>query len=231
MTNPARPDGPAADPRHLLVIGAGPGLGGGIARRFAQGGYHLTLLARHADGLAKLAGDLAGTGAAAGTVAADAGDPAGLRAALTALYAGAGPPGVLVYNASMLTPDSLLSSDVARLHQAYDVDVVGAIVATQVAAPAMRAAGGGTIVFTGGGWADHPGPAWGTVSLGKAALRSAATMLGAGLAGDGIRVASITIAGQIRPGTPFSPDRIAEKYWSVVQSQGTWQSEFRFDGT
>ena len=39
MTNSARPDGPAVDPRHLLVIGAGPGLGGAIARRFAQGGY------------------------------------------------------------------------------------------------------------------------------------------------------------------------------------------------
>jgi hypothetical protein len=34
----------------------------------------------------------------------------------------------------MLMPGSVLSSDVARLHQAYDVDVVGAIVATQVAA-------------------------------------------------------------------------------------------------
>jgi len=231
MTNSARPDGPAVDPRHLLVIGAGPGLGGAIAHRFAQGGYHLTLLARRTDGLAKLASDLADAGAAVDTVAADASDPEGLRATLTSLYAGTGAPGVLVYNASMLTPDSLLSSDVAHLHQAYDVDVVGAIVATQVAAPAMRAAGGGTILFTGGGWADHPGPAWGTVSLGKAALRPAATMLGAELAGDAIRVASITIAGQIRPGTPFSPDHIAEKYWSVVQSDGTWQSEFRFDGT
>jgi NAD(P)-dependent dehydrogenase (short-subunit alcohol dehydrogenase family) len=96
MTDSARPDGPAADPRHLLVIGAGTGA-----------------------------------------------------------------PGVLVYNASMLTPDSLLSSDVAHLHQAYDVDVAGAIVATQVAAPAMRAAGGGTILFTGGGWAastEHEPP-------------------------------------------------------------------------
>ncbi len=225
MTNSARRDGPAVDPRHLLVIGAGPGLGGGIAHRFAQGGYHLTLLARRTDGLAKLASDLADTGAAVDTVAADASDPAGLRATLTSLYARPGAPGVLVYNASMLTPDSLLSSDVAHLH------LVGAIVATQVAAPAMRAAGGGTILFTGGGWADHPGPAWATVSLGKAALRPAATMLGADLAHDGIRVASITIAGQIRPGTPFSPDQIAEKYWSVVQSDGTWQNEFRFDGT
>ena len=62
-------------------------------------------------------------------------------------------------------------------------------------------------------------------------MRPAATMLGAALAGDGIRVASSTIAGQIRLGTPFSPDQIAERYWSVVRSDGTWQSEFRFDGT
>jgi short-subunit dehydrogenase len=115
MTNPARSDGPAADPRHLLVIGAGPGLGGAIAHRFAQGGYRLTLLARYTDGLAKLASDLADTGAGVDTVAADASDPQGLRATLTSLYASPGAPGVLVYNASMLTPDSLLSSDIARL--------------------------------------------------------------------------------------------------------------------
>jgi short-subunit dehydrogenase len=70
MTNSARPDGPAVDPRHLLVIGADPGLGGAIAHRFAQGGYHLTLLARRTDGLTKLASDLADAAAAVGTVAA-----------------------------------------------------------------------------------------------------------------------------------------------------------------
>jgi len=75
MTNSARRDGPAVDPCHLLIIGAGPGLGGGIAHRFAQGGYHLTLLARRTDGLAKLASDLADAGAAVDTVAADASDP------------------------------------------------------------------------------------------------------------------------------------------------------------
>ena len=125
MTNPARPDGPAAS-APPAGHRAGPGLGGALAHRFAQGGYHLTLLARHTDGLAKLASDLAHAGAAASAVAADASDPEGLRATLTSLYASTGAPGVLAYNASMLTPGSLLSSDVARLHQAYDVDVVGA---------------------------------------------------------------------------------------------------------
>ena len=96
--------------------------------------------------------------------------------------------------------------------------------------PAMRAAGFGTILVTGGGFADHPIPALATVSLGKAALRSAATMLGADLEPDGIRVATLTIAGTIVAGTSFDPERIAERYWEVVHVEGPWQAEFRFTG-
>ena len=114
-----------------------------------------------------------------------------------------GAPGVIIYNAVMGTPDKLLESTVEHLQTAYAVDVISAIVLTQVAAPAMRAAGCGTIMVTGGGFADHPIPALATISLGKAALRSAATMLGADLEPDGIRVATLTIAGQIVAGTAF----------------------------
>ena len=221
----------SVDPRHLLIIGAGPGLGASIGRRFAQGSYHVTLLARSADGIKKVAEDLAGTDGAVETVTADAGDPDGLRATLASLYEGASAPGVLVYHASQAAPDTLLGSDVAALHKAYDVDVVSGVVAAQVAAPAMRTAGGGTILFTGGGFADHPVPALATLSVGKAAMRAAATLLGAELADANVRVASITILGQIAPGTPFAPDRIAERYWTIVQSADGWQSEFRYDGT
>ena len=127
-------------------------------------------------------------------------------------------------------PDQLLSSTVAHLQEAYAVDVIGAIVVAQEAAPAMKAAGFGTIIFTGGGFADHPVPALATVSLGKAALRSAATMLGVDLGPDGIRVATFTIAGQIAAGTAFDPARIAERYWEIVQMDDPWQAEFRFTG-
>ena len=224
-------NGATIDPRRLLIIGAGPGVGGSLARRFAEGGYHVTLLARTADGVRKLAEGLVDTGAVLDTITADAGDPEGLRATLSALYARDHAPGLLVYNAAQGAPDSLMGSDVRDLHHAYDVDVVGAVVATQVAAPAMRAAGRGTVLFTGGGFADHPVPALATLSLGKAALRSAATILGAELAEDHIRVASVTIAGQVAPGTPFDPDRIAERFWQIVHADGDWQSEFRFEGT
>jgi short-subunit dehydrogenase len=227
----AGPSGPGSvDGRHLLVVGAGPGLGLAVARRFAAGGYRVTLAARSTDSLRDLAGALAGTGAEISTVAADASDPDGLGARIRELYRGDGGPGVIVYNAVMGAPDRLLSSSVAHLQAAYSVDVISAIVVAQVAAPAMRAAGFGTILVTGGGFADHPIPALATVSLGKAALRSAATMLGADLEPDGIRVATLTIAGQIVAGTSFDPDRIAERYWEVVHAGGPWQAEFRFTG-
>ena len=55
-------------------------------------------------------------------------------------------------------------------------------------------------------FADHPIPALATISLGNAALRTAATMLGADREPDGIRVAMLTIAGLIAAGTAFDPE-------------------------
>jgi short-subunit dehydrogenase len=222
--------GASIDHRHLLLVGAGPGLGMSVARRFANGGYRVTLVARSTDGLSNLADSLADTGAQIDTIAADASDPEGLGARMAELYNQPGAPGLIIYNAVMGTPDKLLSSSVEHLQTAYAVDVISAIVVTQVASPAMRAAGSGTIIVTGGGFADHPIPALASVSLGKAALRSAATMLGADLEPDGIRVATLTIAGQIVAGTAFDPENIAKRYWEVAHSGDPWQSEFRFTG-
>ena len=218
------------DRGHLLLVGAGPGLGLAVARRFAVGGYRVTLLARKTDRLGELAQSLDDTGAEINTIEADVSESDDLRARMTELYGSDGAPGVVIYNAVMGAPDQLMSSTAAHLQTAYAVDVIGAIVIAQVAAPAMRAAGFGTIVVTGGGFADHPIPALATISLGKAALRAAATMLGADLGPDGIRVATLTIAGQIVAGTAFDPERIAERYWEVVQMDSPWQAEFRFTG-
>ena len=218
------------DERHLLLVGAGPGLGLAIARRFGVGGYGVTLVARSTDGLEALAKGMADTGAKVATLQADVSDPETLRDRMSVLYGTHGAPGLIVYNAVMGAPDQLLSSTAAHLQEAYAVDVIGAIVVAQAAARAMRAAGSGTILVTGGGFADNPIPALATVSLGKAALRSAATMLAADLGADGIYVATLTILGQIVAGTAFDPERIAERYWEVAHSQSAWQTEFRFTG-
>ncbi len=86
------------DSRHLLLVGAGPGLGSAVAHRFAAGGYRVTLLARSPDRLAELARSLDDTGAEINTVQADASNPEDLRARMTELYAAEGAPGVVIYS-------------------------------------------------------------------------------------------------------------------------------------
>lgn len=218
------------DDRHLLLVGAGPGLGIAVARRFAEGGFRVTLLARSTDGLEALADTLAENGVEIGLVTADVGDADALKTALEELYGHKGAPGLIVYNAVMGAPDTLLGSTADHLHMAYAVDVVGAVIVAQVAAPAMRAAGSGTIIATGGGFADFPIPALATVSMGKAALRSAATILAADLEADGIRVTTMTIDGQIVEGSAFDPDMIANRFWDVVHSGDPWKTEYRYSG-
>jgi shikimate 5-dehydrogenase len=81
-----RDSGSSIDNRHLLLAGAGPGLGIAVARRFASGGYRVTLVARSTDGLGKLADALADTAAQIDTIAADASDPEALGARMAQLY-------------------------------------------------------------------------------------------------------------------------------------------------
>ena len=62
------------DSSHLLLVGAGPGLGASVARRFAREGYRLTLVARSEATIAALADELRGAGTDVTVVVADAGD-------------------------------------------------------------------------------------------------------------------------------------------------------------
>jgi short-subunit dehydrogenase len=49
------------NPPHLLIIGAGPGLGAGIARRFGREGFAVTLVARREEPLLSLPSSCAAT--------------------------------------------------------------------------------------------------------------------------------------------------------------------------
>src|ERR1700757_669746 len=124
-SNPAGGSDSSIDNRHLLLVGAGPGLGMAVARLFATGGYRVTLVARNTDGLGDLASSLADTGSQIGTIAADASDPESLRIRMAELYNEHGAPGVIIYNAVMGAPDKLLESSVEHLQAAYAVDVIG----------------------------------------------------------------------------------------------------------
>jgi NAD(P)-dependent dehydrogenase (short-subunit alcohol dehydrogenase family) len=219
----------SVDPQHLLLIGAGPGVGAGVVRRFGREGFRSTLISRSAS--VDLASELRSGGLQIEAIDADIGDLDGYRKTLEGIFGAPEAPGVVVYNAALPDPGQILDTTVEQLRTAHDVDVIGAVVAAQVAAPALRAAGGGTMLVTSGGFADNPVPALATLSIGKAALRSAQTLIAAGVAEDGIHAATITIAGVVKPGTDFDPDKIAELFWTAhTDSKGAWKTEYRFSG-
>ncbi len=103
---------PATKPL-ALVTGVGPGTGASVARRFAEGGYRVAMLARDTARLAALAAEIPGSIA----VPCDVGDPAALEAAVARL----GPAKVVVHNAVGGAFGSFRDIDPAVLQRNFDV--------------------------------------------------------------------------------------------------------------
>lgn len=159
----------------------------------------------------------------------DAADPQQFRRTLDDIAATA-TPGVVIYNACVIAPVDLLTADVDFLHPAYAVDVLGAISAVQAFTPAMRAAGTGTFIATGGYASLFPWWEYASIALDKAALRNAVAMLHDQLKPQGVHVASVTITGPIAPDTPASPDNLAESFWELhTQAPSDWTPEIYLD--
>jgi NAD(P)-dependent dehydrogenase (short-subunit alcohol dehydrogenase family) len=191
-----------------VVIGAGPGIGRAVARRFAREGLPVALVARRPV-------EPLGADAPGGSVAlvADATVEAQLRAALDAAAARFGPPDAVVYNAALIRADAVGELTVEEHQRAWAVNVVGAITAAAHVLPGMAARGRGTFVVTGG--MPDPVPAYVSLSLGKAAVRTLVELLDRQYGPAGVRVATVTVAGAVAPGTAYDPDDIAEHYWRL----------------
>jgi NAD(P)-dependent dehydrogenase (short-subunit alcohol dehydrogenase family) len=196
-----------------IIIGAGPGIGQSVARRFAAEGFDLGLVARSTSTLESVSSALADSPGEYIGVAADAADESGLRAALDASVDRFGVPDVLVYNAAIIQGDSLGELSAREHLDAWAVNVVGAITAVGHLGPRMEERGSGTILMTGG--MPSPLPDVMSLSLGKAGVRALAELLATRFGPAGVHVASVTVGGAVAPGTAFDPDDIAERYWEL----------------
>jgi NAD(P)-dependent dehydrogenase (short-subunit alcohol dehydrogenase family) len=219
--------------RAVVVVGAGPGLGAAVARRFALAGYRAVLVARNPDRL-DLDGLATPDGRAPLAVAADVTDEASLRAAFARIRTEVGDPEVLVYNVSTFVAGAVTQVPYDAFVRGLLAGVAGALVAAQEVAPAMRAAGHGTVLVTGGGTATVPSVTAAGLAVQKAGVRSLALSLAAELRPDGVHVATVTIRGSIAAGTAFDPDLIAATYWQLHEESSaapeTWRAEVDFTG-
>jgi NADP-dependent 3-hydroxy acid dehydrogenase YdfG len=126
--------------RVAVVTGASSGIGAATARRLADEGFRVVLVARRTERIAELAKEI-GDAASAHTV--DVTD----RAAVDAFAASLDRVDVLVNNAGgAFGADSVEHGDPADWLRMYEVNVLGALHVTQALLPALRASGDGTIV-------------------------------------------------------------------------------------
>lgn len=199
-----------------VVMGAGPGLGRAVATALARRGASVALLARSAARLADLAGEVGAAGSGRTLpVAVDLAGEESVRTAFAMVRKQLGDPTVVVHNPSVTIEAAATETPYGALMEALRTSLGSLLVAAQEAAPAMRAAGRGTILATGS-QAALAGSTWSAaVGVQKAAVRNLVLSLAAELGGAGVHVATVTVMGSLgRPG--FEVDAIAGEFTRLV---------------
>ncbi len=225
----------------LVIIGAGSGLSGSLARLAAKEGMRVALAARN---VGKLEGLAAETGAK--TYGCDATDEGQVRALFDALEADfGGTPDWVVYNASARARGPFVELDRAQVRNAIEVSAWAAFLVAREAAPRMlaRPSGpSGSLFFTGASAAVKGYAQSASFAMGKFAQRGLAQSLARELSPQNIHVAHFVIDGGIAnpdrgtvndaasPDRWLEPDAIAQSYLAVHRqhrSAWSWELELR----
>ena len=125
--------------RVVVITGASSGIGAATARALAADGHRLALLARRADRIEALAEEL-GEGAIA--IGADVTDRGSIVAAANRVQNELGGADILVNNAGVMLLAPFSSDQQAEIRQMMEVNLLGAITATEVFLDQLRDGGG-----------------------------------------------------------------------------------------
>jgi NAD(P)-dependent dehydrogenase (short-subunit alcohol dehydrogenase family) len=223
-----------------VVIGAGPGLGSALVRRFARAGMKVAAARRDAGQLNRLVKE---SGAAVRAYSCDATDESSVADLFTKVAKELGTPRLVAYNAGGFVRKSVLETSREEFERCWRNACLGGFLVGREAARGMLAAkaGGrhnGTIVFTGATAALRGGANFLNLAVGKFSLRALAQSMARELQPQGIHVAHVIIDGQIesdRPGRSvaergvdavLSPAAIAETYYQLhLQAPSAWTLE------
>lgn len=153
----------------ILITGASRGIGAAAARGFAAKGAKVVLLARNAESLGALAGEI---GPDALAVPCDVSRYWEVEAAVGAAVSEFGRLDVMINNAGVIEPIAhLASADPDAWNHVIDVNLKGVFNGMRAAIPVMRAQGGGSILTISSGAASHAIEAWSSYCASKAAVK------------------------------------------------------------
>ena len=131
---------------HAVITGGSSGIGLATARRLAERGATVSLLARGGDRLRSAAEELRGLGATVHARVADVADQAALCAALDELEAAVGPCDILVSSAGLARPGHFLDLPDEVFREMVEVDYFGTLYALRKVTPGMVERGRGSVV-------------------------------------------------------------------------------------
>jgi len=175
--------------RRIFITGASSGIGEALARHYAAPGTVVGLAARRRELLAALAAGLAGERA---LYPFDVADTAALESAARDFVERFGAPDLVIANAGVsVGTRSEELRDIEKLRRVLEVNACGLAATLAAFAPAMRAAGRGTLcgIASVAGFRGLPGA--GAYSASKAAAIAWLEALRAELSGSGVSVVTI----------------------------------------
>ena len=218
----------------IAIIGAGPGLGAAVARRFGAEGFSVALISRHQGRLDALAAELVNEGITAQGFAANVRIPASLSAALENAAESLGPIEVLQYSPlpqkDFMRP--VLETTPADLVGPVEFSIYGPVAAVHQVLPGMRFLGTnrGTILFVNGGSAVTPGRGVTGTSIAFAGQAAYAQLLNEVLGEEGIQVSQLIIGGRIIAGDPDKdPAILAGLLWDLHAKRDTFRHQVSAD--
>ncbi|GAA4272919.1 SDR family NAD(P)-dependent oxidoreductase [Aquimarina gracilis] len=209
--------------KSIIIIGAGPGIGLEVARRFGKEGYEIGLISRTEEKLKKYQKELESEGYKVAIAAADAGKRKQLRKAIKEVQSHLATTNVLHYNAVAFSQNPLLSTKYNDIINDLKVGVFNAVESIKSVLPALKDSKG-TVLLTGGGFADYPSAEFGTISLSKSSIRHISKQLNEALNNDNVFVGSLQINGMVKShkeDEKYNPVAIANAFWALSQERDT----------
>ena len=205
-----------------LILGAGAGIGGNVAKRFARAGYH-AVLARRSDqqGLDRLVGEIEAEGGSATGFIVNAVLEDSIERLVETVETGIGPIEVAVFNlGAQIGSRTLANTSLKAFEVGWRMATFGLFRLAQALFPHMERRGKGTLLVTSATAAMRGNAGQHSHAAAMAGRRMLCQTLNAEFAAKGIHVTHIVIDGAVDAPDTLGKMLGPERYQALRQSKG-----------
>ena len=205
-----------------LVIGAGAGIGGNVARRFAREGYHACLCRRSdGQGLEEMVTSIRNNGGLATGFILNAVEPDAIEDRVTHIESNIGPIDTVIYNLGAQIGSVPLSNlSYKQFEMGWKLGTFGLFRLASTLFPLMEARGKGTLLVTSATAAVRGNSGQHSHAAAMGGRRMLCQTLNAEFSSKGIHVAHILIDGAVDAPDTLGKMLGPEEFQKLRQTQG-----------